>query len=55
MTRQDESNVHFLHGTLVIRVEEARDLPDLDRLQKLLKKINETIDLLALGGTAVRM
>ena len=34
MTCQDESNVHFLHGTLVIRVEEARDLPDLDRFEK---------------------
>ena len=55
MTCQDESSVHFLHGTLVIRVEEARDLPDLDRFQKLFKKIIETFDLLALGGTAVRM
>ena len=28
----DDSSLPFLHGTLVIRIEEAKDLPDLDRL-----------------------
>ena len=37
MTCLDDSSLPFLHGTLVIRVEEARDLPDLDRLVIVLK------------------
>ena len=32
MTCLDDSSLPFLHGTLVIRVEEAKDLPDMDRL-----------------------
>ena len=56
MTCLDDSSLPFLHGTLVIRVEEARDLPDNDRLE-LFDIDSENIDLIitALGGTAVRM
>ena len=56
MTCLDDSSLPFLHGTLVIRVEEARDLPDNDRLE-LFDIDSENIDLkiTALGGTAVRM
>jgi len=30
MTCLDDSSLPFLHGTLIIRIEEAKDLPDLD-------------------------
>ena len=32
ITCLDDSSLPFLHGTLVIRVGEAKDLPDMDRL-----------------------
>ena len=57
MTCLDDSSLPFLHGTLVIRIEEAKDLPDLDRL--VVDNIVDSMVLsntrLALGGTAARM
>ena len=56
MTCLDDSSLPFLHGTLVIRVEEAKDLPDMDRLVGWL--VVEFLNIhyySVLGGTAARM